>query len=58
MKENKFGRGEKTISNDVELCLVFNTFFSKTVDELKIPNISNYLLHKTNDPFKKNIETF
>ena len=36
----------------------FNTFFSKTVDELKIPNVSNYLLHKTNDPFKKNIQIF
>ena len=31
--------GKKTISNDDELCRVFNNFFSKTVDELKVPNI-------------------
>ena len=46
---NKFSKSEKinlteenkTISNDDELCQVFNNFFSKIVDELKIPNISN-----------------
>ena len=30
--------GNKTMSNDDELCRVFNNFFSKTVDRLKIPN--------------------
>ena len=39
--------GNKTISNDDELCQVFNNFFSKIVDELKIPNISNYKIDKT-----------
>ena len=46
---NKFSKSEKinlteenkTISNDDGLCQVFNNFFSKIVDELKIPNISN-----------------
>ena len=41
--------GNKTISNDDELCRVFNSFFSKTVDELKIPNNSNYKLDRTNN---------
>ena len=41
--------GNKTISNDDELCRVFNSFFSKTVDELKIPNNSNYKLDSTNN---------
>ena len=31
--------GNKTISNDDELCRVFNNCFSKAVDELKVPNI-------------------
>ena len=31
----------------------FNNFFSKTVDDLKIPNISDYKLDNTNDPPKK-----
>ena len=29
------------------------SFFWKTVDELKIPNISNYKLDNTNDPLKE-----
>ena len=33
--------GNKTISNNDELCQVFNMSFSRTVDELKIPNVSN-----------------
>ena len=45
--------GNKIISNDDEPCRVFNNFFSKTVDELKIPNISNYKLDNTNDPLKE-----
>ena len=47
--------GNKTISNDDELCQVFNNFFSKTVDELKIPNISNY---KLDNPFKEALKYF
>ena len=34
--------GNKTISNDNGQCRVFNNFLPKTVDEFKIPNISNY----------------
>ena len=50
--------GNKTISNDDELCRVFNNFFSKIVDELKIPNISNYKLDNTNDPLKEALRYF
>ena len=50
--------GNKTISNDDELCRVFNNFFSKTVDELKIPTISNYKLDNTNDPLKEALRYF
>ena len=50
--------GNKTISNDDELCRVFNNFFSKIVDELKIPNISNYKLDNTNDPRKEALRYF
>ena len=63
---NKFSKSEKinltewnnTISHDNELCRVFNNFFSKTVDELKIPNISNYKLDNTNDPLKEALRYF
>ena len=48
----------KRISNDHELCGVFNNFFWKTVDELKIPNISNYKLDNTNDPLKEALRFF
>ena len=50
--------GNKTISNVNELCQVFNNFFSKTVDELKILNISNYKLDNTNDPLKEALRYF
>ena len=50
--------GNKTISNDDELCRVFNNFFSKIVDELKIPNISNYKIDNTNDPLKEALRYF
>ena len=33
--------GNKIISNEGELCRLFKKCFSKTVDELKIPSISN-----------------
>ena len=33
-------------------------FFSKTVDELKIPNISNYKVDSTNDPLKEALKYF
>ena len=48
----------KTISNGNELCRVFNIFFSKTVDELNILNISNYKLDNTNDPRKEAVIYF
>ena len=48
-----FTEGNKIISNDDELCRVFNNFFSKTVDVVKSPNISNYKLDNTNDPLKE-----
>ena len=44
--------GNKTTSNDDEICRVFNNFFSKTVDELKIPNISDYKPDNTNERCK------
>ena len=44
--------GNKTISNNNKLCRVFNNFFSETVNDLKIPNISNYKLDNTTDPPK------
>ena len=47
--------GNETISNDDERCQVFNIFFSKTVDELKI---SNYKLNNTNDPLKEALVIF
>ena len=50
--------GNKTISNDDELCRVFHIFFSKTVDKLKIPNISNYKPDNTNDPLKEVLRYF
>ena len=36
----------------------FNNIFSKTVDELKIPNISNYKLDNTNDPLREELRYF
>ena len=45
--------GNIAISNSDELCRVFNTIFSKTVDELKIQNISNHKLDNGNDPLKE-----
>ena len=50
--------GNKTISNDDELGRVFNNFFSKTVNELKIPNISNHKLDNANDPLKEALRYF
>ena len=50
--------GNKTISNHDEECRVFNIFFSKIFDELKIPNISNYKIHNTNDPLKEAFKYF
>ena len=63
---NKFSKSEKinlteenkTFSNDNELWRVFNNIFSKTVDELKIPNFSNYKLDNTNDPLKEALKYF
>ena len=45
--------GNNAISNKNELCRVFNNFFSKTVDEFKILNVSNYKLDNQNDTLKE-----
>ena len=45
--------GNKAISKDDELCRVFHNFFSEIVDELKIPNISNYKIDNANDRLKE-----
>ena len=50
--------GNKTISNYDELYRIFNNFFLKTIDELKIPNISNYKLDNTNNPLKELLRYF
>ena len=50
--------GNKTISNDDELCKVSTTFFLKTADEVKIPNISNYKLDKANCLLKEALRYF
>ena len=50
--------GNETISNDDTLCRVLINFFSKTVDELKIPNISNHKVDNTNDSLKEALKYF
>ena len=50
--------GNKTIPNDDELCRVFNNFFLKTVDELKILKISSYNLLNANDSLKEALKYF
>ena len=57
-KKINLPEGNKTISKDDELWRVFNNFFSKTVDDLKIPNISNYKLNNANDPLKEALRYF
>ena len=52
-KKKSLTEGNKTIPNDNEQCRVFNSSLSKTVDELKIPNTSNYKLTNTIDPLKE-----
>ena len=51
-------QGNKTISNNNELCKLFNNCSLKTVDKLKILNISNYKLDNTNDPLKEALKSF
>ena len=51
-------QGNKAISNKNELCRVFNNFFSKTVDEFKILNVSNYKLDNPNDTLKEALRYF
>ena len=50
--------GSKAISSKNELCRVFNNFFSKTVDEFKILNVSNYKLDNPNDTPKEALRYF
>ena len=40
--------GNKKITNDAELCEVFNTYFSNIVASLNIINVNNYITAKEN----------
>ena len=40
--------GNKNITNDSELCEVFNTYFSNIVASLNIPSVNNYITAKEN----------
>ena len=40
--------GNKNITNDSELCEVFNTYFSNIVASLNIPSVNNYITSKEN----------
>ena len=40
--------GNKNITNDAELCEVFNTYFPNIVTSLKLPNVNNYITAKEN----------
>ena len=54
-RENKFDIWEQ---NNFKRQWTLPSFFWKTVDELKIPNISNYKLDDTNDPLKEALRFF
>ena len=43
-----FKEGNKNITNDAELCEVFNTYFSNIVASLNIPSVNNYITSKEN----------
>ena len=63
---NKFSRNEKIdltekneiISTDSELSQVFSNFFSKAVEAVKIPSISNFTHNGSNDSLKKALSYF
>ena len=40
--------GIENITNDPELCEVFNTYFSNIVATLNIPSVNNYIMAKEN----------
>ena len=40
--------GNKNITNDAELCEVFNAYFANIVASLNIPNVNNYITAKEN----------
>ena len=66
MFSNKFARNEKInlteeneiISTDSELNRVFNNLFSKAVEELKIPSVSNFTHNESNDSFTEALSYF
>ena len=66
MFSNKFSRNEKIdltekneiISTDSELSQVFSNFFSKAVEAVKIPSISNFTHNGSNDSLKKALSYF
>ena len=43
-----FKEGNKNITNDAELCEVFNTYFSNILTSLNIHNVNNYIAAKEN----------
>ena len=63
---NKFSRNEKInltaenqiISTDSELSRVFSTFFTKSVEELKISSILYLTRNESNDSFKEALNYF
>ena len=51
--------GNKNITNDAELCELFNTYFSNIEASLNIPNISNYIMVKENtNKYSQQIKCF
>ena len=51
-------RGLKQFQTTMNCAEFFNNFFSKTVNELKVRNISNYKLDNNNDPLKEALRYF
>ena len=43
-----FKEGNKNITNDAELCEVFDKYFSSIVTSLNITNVNNYIMAKEN----------
>ena len=52
-------KGNKNITNDAELCEVFNTYFANTVGSLDILNVNNYITAKENaNKYPKQMKSF
>ena len=51
--------GNKNITNDSELCEVFNAYFSNIVASLNIPSVNNYITEKESaNKYSKQIKCF